>query len=169
MLSQTFEPKITPDQSCPCLLQPSAGISKQNIGPSRFSPHLKPLEFPPSALSIRTTFNTWSETTRISEEAFKEHFKTTGLASPDSRGFRHRTLVPHFHMDWPGFILLFDNKKSLRVPKMLFTEECVGNTRQMGGRRKSENESGSEVWTSIVIVQHIYHKSCFNCPWWTST
>lgn len=68
MLSQTFEPKITPDQSCPCLLKPSAWISKQNICPSPFSPHLKPLEFTPSALSIRTTCNTWSQTMRASEE-----------------------------------------------------------------------------------------------------
>lgn len=48
-------------------------------------------------------------------------------------------------MDWPGFILLFDNKAILIAPKMLFTGECVGNRRQMGGRHKLEDESRSEV------------------------
>lgn len=80
MLSQTFEPKITPDQSCPCFLKPSAWISKQNICLSPFSPHLKPLEFTPSVLNNE---GLWGR--NIS--------KTTSLASPDSRGFRRSSCI----------------------------------------------------------------------------
>lgn len=90
---------------------------------------------------------------RISKEEFEEQVQNhrPGLSRfqpflVSQCGTMDGILFPHFHMDGDGFGVLFDNRKSLRVPIMLFTEECVGNARQMGGRHKSD-ESRSEVWT----------------------
>lgn len=52
-------------------------------------------------------------------------------------------------------------KNSLGAPKMLSTEECVGNIGQIGGRHvEEEDESHSTDDTLIDIVQHIVHRSC---------